>query len=80
MANEWTIQVPEDVLNEISNNLSTVKAVTQFAEFQATEINTTNSYINIRIRAFEGIFNLLTVYLQQLDNQIQELLKNDKEI
>ncbi len=75
MNNEMMVQVPEQVLNEISNNLNTISAVTEFAKCQSAEINTNSPYINVRVRAFEGIFNLMTAYLRQLDNQLQEIIK-----
>ncbi len=74
MTAEWMIQVPKQVLNEISNNLRSVRDVTEFAECQAGEINTNSTYVNIRIRALEGIFNLITTKLKDLYKQILDLL------
>lgn len=78
MAEEWTIQVSDDFLNDIANNLNTISKVTELAECEAVEMHSKDVYLELRIRAFEGIFSLLTMYLKNLDNQIQGLWAENK--
>ena len=73
--NEDLIQVSEQGINEIANNIDIMSSVTEMARIIAGNMNKTNdSYTDVRIRAFEGIFSLLTSKLIELDNQLLNLV------
>lgn len=79
--NEDLIQVSEQRINEIANNINIMSSVTEMARIMAGGMERTNNiYTDTRIRAFEGIFTLLTSKLIELDNQLLDLMSAGFEI
>jgi len=67
-----------DKLECLANNLDSIKSVTKYAQVTAVEQSDetrNNTYVNLRINAFEGIFMLLNTWVQGLDNQINDILE-----
>lgn len=79
--NKDLIQVSEQGINEIANNIDIMSSVTEMARIIAGEMGITNDiYTDTRIRAFEGIFTLLTSKLVELDNQLLDLMHTEYEV
>ncbi|MBP3925069.1 hypothetical protein J6E39_07505 [bacterium] len=80
MKKELTMQDTEDFLNDLVDSISAITAVTELAECEAVNMHSEDVYIELRIRAFEGMFNLLTAHLINLNSQIKELLNRKYEV
>ena len=69
------LKVSEEQIANISNDLDSISAVAEYAQLVAQELVESTKkdvYINIRLRAFEGLFMLIKAHAETLYKSIDE--------